>query len=62
MTCLTYNAWRLAVDRKVDMLTGLSSDDLTDADYRGMFDDELEPLEAAEQVIENAGVPAELIF
>jgi hypothetical protein len=50
-----FRIWMMDVDAAMLNICGLSSDDLADACYRDMFDDEVSPQEAAETVLEDEG-------
>lgn len=53
----TYHEWMQAVDAHLRSRSGLSSDDLADQTYHDWYDDGMDPIEAAEQVLENEGFP-----
>ena len=56
MTELTYEQWLSEVNLHVqDQTGGFGLDDLIDYDTRSAYDEGLDPLEAAEAVIENDG-------
>ena len=48
-----FDAWMVQVDREIAVrLGGLTSEDIEDYDYMALFEDELSPAEAAEEVLE----------
>jgi hypothetical protein len=58
----TFAAWRIAVDRRINIKAGLSAADLADVAYRDMYEDEMSPDEAADWALEENGFPVELAF
>jgi hypothetical protein len=58
----TYSNWKQSVNRQIDELSGLSCDDLADACYREMYDDETIPRDAALAALEGSDYPTELVF
>ena len=54
---MTFREWMKLVDTEIERLCGLSYRDLDDAPYRDWYDAELDPLEAAEEALENARFP-----
>ena len=50
----TFEQWKQEVDRFVDIMTGLSSDDLPDICYRDLFEDGVSSKRAAARAIRNA--------
>lgn len=52
---VAFKSWMSKVDQGVISICGLTSDDLPDQTWRDWFDDSIEPEEAAEMALENAG-------
>jgi hypothetical protein len=53
---MDYNDWLTAVNDAVRIMTdGFNISDLVDYDYRSLYDEGLEPAEAAEMIVENDG-------
>lgn len=55
----SFETWLEQVDAVVQGTIGLSVHDLPDQDFRSMFDDGMEPAEAAAEILENEGIDAE---
>lgn len=52
-----FTDWMADVDEELAAkLGGLTSRDLPDQTYRDFFDDEMDPAEVAEQVLDNEGI------
>lgn len=52
-----FEAWMKKVDAELRKVSGLTSEDLADQDYWSMFEDEVHPSEAAEEVLIEEGFP-----
>jgi hypothetical protein len=52
---MTFEAWMKAADRIVEQIAGVSIHDLPDIDFRGLYDSDADPEEAAEAALEYAG-------
>jgi hypothetical protein len=53
----TFASWMNAVDRELANISGLTSGDLADQNYRDWYDDEMSAAEAAREVLESEGFP-----
>jgi hypothetical protein len=49
-----FRAWMQKVNHEVELLCGMSSDDLPDVCYRDWFDDGVTPSRAAKRAMKNA--------
>jgi len=45
---MTFEQWKEAVDKEVSAIIPLGCDDLPDVDYMGMYEDDMNPKDAAE--------------
>jgi hypothetical protein len=53
---MSYDAWIAEVNIAVQLMTdGFSIHDLVDYNYRALYDEGLNPAEAAEMIVENDG-------
>ncbi len=52
---MTFEQWMKQVDRIVGHISGVSVHDLADANFRDWYDDEMDPQEAANLVLEQNG-------
>jgi len=50
-----FDKWMTKVDAKLEKVAMVTSDDLPDQDWMGMFEDEVAPDEAAMEVLEDEG-------
>lgn len=57
MWSLSFDVWKREVNKRVVAICGLTCDDLPDVDYRGWYDSEVPPGEAALDVLREADFP-----
>jgi hypothetical protein len=56
---MSFLAWMRKVDAALEARCGLTSGDLADFAYRDAFEDECDPEEVADEVLEENGFPTE---
>ena len=59
---MSFNRWMAMVNREVTAISGLGVNDLADAPYRDMYEDDIEVEDAALEVLELSDFPMELVF
>lgn len=57
----TFDQWYRKVNACVQRKAGVCCDDLPDCDYRDLFEAGLSPVEAADEVLTEAGFPGDLL-
>ena len=58
---MSFSRWMAMVDREVTAISGLGVNDLADAPYRDMYEDEIDVEDAAFEVLERSDYPMELM-
>ena len=53
---MTFKQWMAKVDGEISRQVGITSADLADACYRDMYDDDMNPIDAAHEVLINDGL------
>jgi len=59
---MKFSEWMRCVDADMERIVGLTSDCIADYEYRDCFDDGLDPIQAVQEALENAGYSPDVIY